>query len=111
MVCITSHAPRAFFKSRRHGIYAVDISGTEISVRALSCEPNSQLNFCTTSKTEVEVVLKSPSDSLLTVPKWSFCCGSMLPVFGVRVSVTFHQHVFILFFSSVSVAEWPPFGK
>ena len=31
-----------------------------------------------------------PSYSLLTVPRRQFCCGSMLPVFGVRVSVTFH---------------------
>ena len=42
-----------------------------------------------TSETEGEVVhvklVKAPSNSLLTVPMRSFCCGSMLPVFGVRV--------------------------
>ena len=62
--------------------------------------------LCTTSKTEGEVgpakLVLSPSNSLLTVPRRQFCCGSLLPVFGVRLSVTF---------SSVSVAEWPPFGK
>ena len=31
-----------------------------------------------------------PSNSLLTFPRRQFCCGSLLPVFGVRVSVTFH---------------------
>ena len=40
-----------------------------------------------------------------------FCCGSMLPVYGVRVSVTFHLTCVHIIFSSVSVAEWPPFGK
>ena len=38
-----------------------------------------------------------------------FCCGSLLPVFGVRVSVTFH--LTCISFTSVSVAEWRPFGK
>ena len=36
-------------------------------------------------------------------------CGS-LPVFGVRVSVTFHLCVHIIF-SSVWVSDGPPFGK
>ena len=31
--------------------------------------------------------------------------------FGVRVSVTFHLMCVHIIFSSVSVAEWPPFGK
>ena len=31
--------------------------------------------------------------------------------FGVRVSVMFHFMVVHYTFSSVSVAEWPPFGK
>ena len=30
---------------------------------------------------------------------------------GVRVSVTFHLTCVHIIFSSVSVAEWPPFGK
>ena len=34
-----------------------------------------------------------------------------MPVFGVRVSVTFHLMCVHIIFSSVSVAEWPPFGK
>ena len=42
---------------------------------------------------------------------YQFCCDSLLPVFGVRVSVTFH-HIFVhIIFSSVWVAQWPPFGK
>ena len=39
------------------------------------------------------------------------CCGSHLPVFGVRVSVTFHFMCVHITFSSVWVAEWSPFGK
>ena len=31
--------------------------------------------------------------------------------FGVRVSVTFHLMCVYIIFSSVSVVEWPPFGK
>ena len=38
-------------------------------------------------------------------------CGSLLPVFGVRVSVTFHLTCVNIIFSSVWVAEWPPFVK
>ena len=37
------------------------------------------------------------------------CC--LLPVFGVRVSVMFHLTCAHIIFSSVSVPEWPPFGK
>ena len=40
-----------------------------------------------------------------------FWCGSLLPVFGVRVSVMFHLMFVHYTFSSVWVAEWPPFGK
>ena len=53
---------------------------------------------------------KNNFDSLLTVPRRWFCCGSRLPVFGVKVSVTFHLTCVHIIFSSVSVAEWPPFG-
>ena len=35
----------------------------------------------------------------------------MLPVFGVRVSVTLHPMCVHIIFSSVWVAEWPSFGK
>ena len=51
-----------------------------------------------------------PSNSLLTVQ----CGGSdVVPVacFGVRVSVMFHLMFVHYTFSSVCVAEWPPFGK
>ena len=41
-----------------------------------------------------------------------FCCGSLLPVFGVRVSVKFHlAHVLIIFSSVWVAAGWPHFGK
>ena len=40
-----------------------------------------------------------------------FCCGSLLLVFGVRVSVTFHLMFVHTSFSSVWNAEWPHFGK
>ena len=36
---------------------------------------------------------------------------SLLPVFGVRVLVTFHLMCFHIIFSWVSVAELQPFGK
>ena len=68
--------------------------------------------FYTTSETEGEVVhVKLPSNSLLTVPKRKFCCGSLVPTFGVRVSLTFYLKCVHIIFSSVWVAEWPTFGK
>ena len=54
---------------------------------------------------------KPPSNSLLTVPRRWFWCGSLLPVFGIRVSVMFHLMFVYYTFSSVWVAEWPPFWK
>ena len=54
---------------------------------------------------------KAHGGSLLAVPGRYFCCGSLLPVFGVRVSVPFHLICVHIIFSSVSVAEWRPFGK
>ena len=56
-------------------------------------------------------MFKPPSNSSLTVPRRLFCCGSLLPVFSVRVSVTCHFMCVHITFSSVSVAEWPPSGK
>ena len=57
------------------------------------------------------IALVNPSNSLLTIPRRWFWCGSLLPVFGVRVSVMFH-HMFVHYtFSSVWVAEWSPFWK
>ena len=35
-------------------------------------------------------LVKALSYSVLTVPMRQFCCGSFLPVFGVRVLVMFH---------------------
>ena len=35
----------------------------------------------------------------------TFCCGSLLPVFGIRVYVCSY------YFSSFWVAEWPPFWE
>ena len=71
--------------------------------------------FCITSKTKCEVVrvklVKTPSNSLLIVSRRKFCYGALLPVFGVRVSVTFHLMCVHIIFSSVWVAEWSPFGK
>ena len=40
-----------------------------------------------------------------------FCCGSLLPVFGVRVSVTFQLMRVHIIFNLVWVAEWSFFGK
>ena len=56
-------------------------------------------------------LMKPTSNSLLTVPRRKFCCGSLLPVFSVRVSVTFRVTGVHIICSSVSVAECPPFGK
>ena len=39
-----------------------------------------------------------------------FSCGSLLSVFDVRVSVTFHR-MFLILFEFIWVAEWPPFEK
>ena len=54
-------------------------------------------------------IIRPPSNSLH--PRWLLCCGSLLPVFGVKVSVTFHLMCVQIIFSSVSVAKWPSFGK
>ena len=51
------------------------------------------------SETEGEV------HSLLGVPRWWFCCGSLLPVFGVRVLVKFHLicvHIILVRFRLLS---------
>ena len=73
--------------------------------------------FCTTLETEGEVGavkhVYAPlhSNYLLTVPRRQFCCGFLLPVFVVRVSVTFHLMLVHIILSSVWDTEWPPFGK
>ena len=43
--------------------------------------------------------------------KHTVISSTPLPVFGVRVSMTFHLMCVHIIFSSVSIAEWPPFGK
>ena len=48
---------------------------------------------------------------MLAIPGRWFCCGSLLHVFGVRVSLPFHLMCVHIIFSPVSVAEWPPFEK
>ena len=40
-----------------------------------------------------------------------YTIGCLLPAFCVRVSVTFHRMCVYIIFSSVSVAEWPPFWE
>ena len=39
------------------------------------------------------------------------CCGSLLPAFGVKVSVTFHLTCVYIIFCSDWIAVWPPLGK
>ena len=81
----------------------------------MSCEPNNQLNVCTASVTEGEV----PRKKLVSAPQEFVTDRSNAVVltwfsvayFGVRVSVMFHLMFVHYTFSSVLVAEWPPFGK
>ena len=43
----------------------------------------------------------APSNSLLAIPRRWFCCGTLLPVFGVGVSVAFHHtcvHIILIRF-------------
>ena len=42
---------------------------------------------------------------------FSFCCGSLLPVFGVESFGDVSPYVCSYYFSSVSNAEWPSFWK
>ena len=46
-------------------------------------------------------LVNAPGNSLLTIPRRKFCCGSLLPDFGVRDSVTFHLTCVHIIFSSV----------
>ena len=58
---------------------------------------------CTTTETAYDVGavkhVKAPSNSFLTVRRRELCCGSLLPVSGVRVSMAFLVilRVFFLF--------------
>ena len=64
-----------------------------------------QLMFCTTSKTEGPQYFIIDRSKAVVLLWFSVAC------FGVRVSVTFHLTRVHIIFSSVSVAEWPPFWK
>ena len=71
--------------------------------------------FCTTSATEGEIdtvkhalplpLLITDRSKVVVLLWFSVAC------FGVRVLVTFHLMLVHIIFISVSVAEWPPFGK
>ena len=54
-------------------------------VRRLSCKPNNQINVLTKGEVGAVKTCLSPPPrySLLTVPKQWFCCGSLLPGYGV----------------------------
>ena len=71
--------------------------------------------FCTTSETEGEVVhVKLVYTTQLFITDRSKAVVLLLfsvACFGVRVSVTFHLMCVHICFCSVTVAEWPPFGK
>ena len=48
---------------------------------------------------------------MLTVPRQYFCCGSLFPDFGVRVSMSFPLLFVHINFSTVYVSERTLFGK
>ena len=41
-------------------------------------------------ETKTYIFMQNPCNSLLTVPRWLVCCGSLLSASGFRVSVIFH---------------------
>ena len=71
--------------------------------------------FCTTSKTEDEVgavkLVLAPQLFITDLSKAVVLLWFSVTCLGVRVSVTFHFTCVHIIFSSVLVAEWPPFGK
>ena len=71
------------------------------------------LNFASDSQWCCLIDKGSPSvmQHVVSVESSSLLLHSVETVFGVRVSVTFHLTCVHIIFSSVSVAEWPPFGK
>ena len=79
------------------------------------CEPNNHLNVCTTSVTEGEVARKklvlAPLEFVTDRSKAAVLTWFSVACFGVRVSVMFHLMFVHYTFSSVLVAERPPFGK
>ena len=84
-------------------------------MRGLSCEPNNQLDVCTTSATEGEVarikLFKLSKEFVTDRSKAVVLTWFSVACVGVRVSVMFHRIFVHYTFSSVLVAEWPPFGK
>ena len=68
--------------------------------------------FYTTSETESEEVVLNPIPVKITDrSKVVVLLWSSVVCFGLKVSVTFHLMCVSISFSSVLVAEWPPFGK
>ena len=62
--------------------------------------------FCTSAENRdefgpIKLAKDSSSNSFQTVPRRLFCCGSLLPIFGVRVSMTFNLMFIHIMFSSV----------
>ena len=75
---------------------------------------NHLMYFQVISKSVLLIVnmFKPPPRVLITDhPKAVVLLLSLLPVFGVRVSVTCHLMTVHIIVSSVWVAEWPPFRK
>ena len=81
----------------------------------MACEPNNQLNDCTTSVTEGEVARKKisldPQEFVTDRSKAVVLTWLSVACFDVRVSEMFHLMFVHYTFSSVLVAEWSPFGK
>ena len=75
----------------------------------MSCEPNNQLNVCTTSVTEGEVARKKtslgPQEFVTDRSKAVFLTWLSVACFGVRGMVMFHLMFVHYTFSSFLVAE------
>ena len=56
-------------------------------------------------------ICKNPSKFITDRSKAVVLLWFSVARFAVRVSVTFHLTCVYIVFGSVSVAEWPPFGK
>ena len=61
--------------------------------------------FCITSETEGEVGPVKLSPPVTDPSMRLFCCGSLLPVFSVRVLAMFHFRFVYIIFSLVWVSE------
>ena len=89
-------------------------------VQKVSCEPNNQLNICTTSVTESEAgsfkyVYPIPPPKLFITDRSNAVVLMWFSVawFGGKVSVMFHLMILFVhyIFGSGWVSKWPPFGK